>query len=76
MRLSAEEPLRRSFKVGTFAGRNQAAICGRLTRPREFLFGQHPGRSGPVWGSGEVNPEIFRAMNSRIIGLQKMTFAG
>jgi len=38
------------------------AICGRLTRPREFLF-LHPGRSGPVCGSGEWNLEIFRAMN-------------
>jgi hypothetical protein len=62
MRLSAEEPLHRSFRVGTFAERNQAGDLERLTRPREFLFLQHPGRSGPVRGSGEGNSEIFRAM--------------
>jgi hypothetical protein len=39
------------------------AICGRLTCPRELLFGQHQGRGGPVCGSGEGDLEIFRAMN-------------
>ena len=33
-----------------------------IHRPREFLFLQHQGRSGPVCGSGEGNSEIFRAM--------------
>jgi hypothetical protein len=28
-------------------------------RPREFLFLQHQGRSGPVRGSGEGDSEIF-----------------
>jgi selenocysteine lyase/cysteine desulfurase len=42
MRLSAGEPLRRSFRVGTFAGRNQAGDLERLTRPREFYFYNTP----------------------------------
>jgi len=38
------------------------AVYGRLTRPREFLFLQHQGRSGPVCGSGEGDSEKFRSM--------------